>query len=177
MNIIEANRNEIDAGNEFKIQPEQPIFNLNKFVSKFERLWFYLTIVLTGMLVILFILFYMIGNQIAETEKNYQRELRIQQMQNTLSTALIDAQKSDFEAARQTANDFFVSLENELISEKESVFTENQRQTMRDAAKKKAIINKFLAEKNPQAGDELAKVLETYQKTTKGFQTRQKQGG
>ena len=172
MNVMEEKK--VEGRLDKEMMKEKHFSLLDTIVSKFERLWFYLTFILAGMLIILLLLFYIFFNHSAETQKNYQRELRIQQMQNSLSAALIDANRNEYEVSRQTANDFFNSLEKELALSEESAFKDDQKVIMKEALKKKETINQLLSEKDPQAREELVKTLDAYQKTIKGFQPIQK---
>ncbi|NJM52928.1 MAG: hypothetical protein HC846_05755 [Blastocatellia bacterium] len=113
--------------------------------SKGEQFWFYMTIILSGLLVICFILFYLIETHTKMVEKKYQKELRIQQIQNSISTAVIDVSQTNYETSRQTANDFFTLLESELALEEDSAFSNSQRETMRQVIKKKEVINSFFS--------------------------------
>lgn len=170
MSVLEVKKLNLNEGEILNRNSRTSAVPLSTLISRFEKFWFYLTLILAVMLITLFVFLLLFKKESSKTEKIYQRELRIQQMQNSLSTAVIDANQNNFEASRQTANDFFISLESELTLPKDSAFTDNQRAAMNEILKKKTAINQFLAEKNPKAYDELADIFETYQTTVKGFQ-------
>ncbi len=145
-------------------------FKIRKIVSNPEKLWFFLTLILTFWLVIVFILFYWFQSENTRSQKNYQRELIIKDLETSISNAVIDVNRNDFELARQTSSEFFGGLDKEITLDNESVFNADQLTLMKSLVDKRVSLNQFLAEKNPKARDELVQIWEAYQKATKGFQ-------
>jgi hypothetical protein len=141
----------------------------NQINNKFDKVWFYLTLLLTAAVVIISLSAVRLQNENARTLKNYQRELQIKEIQNTLSGAVIASNRNEFELSRQTINDFFELLEKEMALGNDSVFNLNQREAVKEILQKKALVNQSLAEKNPRAREQLENVLETYQKAVKSF--------
>lgn len=170
MNV--RNLNKIDFVNEGKAEKivKNEGSRLNHIAVRIEKVWFYLTLLLAALLITFSLAFLWIQNENAKSERNYQRELQIKEIQNTLSNAVIASSQKEYELSRQTINDFFGLLEKEMAPENDSVFNPEQREVIKGILGKKAEINQSLADKNPQARAELQTVLENYQKAVKGFQ-------
>lgn len=60
-----------------------------------------------------------------------QHELRLSQMQNTLSAATLDARRGEYEPARQATSDFYTNLRIEIERGRDSALTEAQQKTLR----------------------------------------------
>lgn len=144
--------------------------SINQIEVRFEKVWFYLTLLLTALLIIFSLSIVWVQTENAKAEKNYQRELQIKEIQNTLSNAVIASNRNEYELSRQTITDFFGLLEKELALGNNSVFNPDQREIIKGILDKKAIVNQSLADKNPQANTELEKILENYRKAVRGFQ-------
>jgi hypothetical protein len=58
------------------------------------------------------------------------QELTLATIQNTLASSAIDAQRGDYESARQAASDFFVALGNEVDKVSDSSLSQTQKGEM-----------------------------------------------
>src|SRR5688572_279129 len=68
------------------------------------------------------------GWQNAAEREAAQHELRLSQMENQLSAAVINARRGDYEPARQTASDFFTSLRDQIDRGAQSDLAAAQRE-------------------------------------------------
>jgi hypothetical protein len=85
-----------------------------------------------------------------------QRELRLSQLENSLSESTIDARRGEYEPARQTASDFFTSLRNQIDKGEESDLTSVQREKLTATLAGRDEIITLLARSDPAAADRLS---------------------
>jgi flagellar biosynthesis/type III secretory pathway M-ring protein FliF/YscJ len=104
------------------------------------------------------------GARLAET----QRELKIAQMHDTIASAVIDARRAEYEAARQSASNFFTNLRAEMERENDSVLTEAQRESVRPLFTQRDEIITLLSRGDPVSGDRLSNFYISYRKAIGG---------
>ena len=98
-----------------------------------------------------------------------QHELRLSQLQNTLSSAVIDARRGDYEPARQTASDFFTDLRNGLdTSGDQSLFASDQQQILKPLLSQRDDIITLLARSDPASAERLSNLYIAYRKAMNG---------
>ncbi len=98
-----------------------------------------------------------------------QHELRLSQMQNTLSAAAIDARRGDYEPARQMASDFFTTLRTQIDAEAEAAkLTPAQRERVRPLLAERDEIITLLARSDPAAADRLSNFYVSYRQAMLG---------
>lgn len=85
-----------------------------------------------------------------------RKELRLSTLQNTLSSAVIDSGRGDYEPARQTASDFFTALRTELEKDAGSDLSAKQRDLLRPLLGQRDEIITLLARSDPAAGARLS---------------------
>ena len=93
-----------------------------------------------------------------------QRAVRLAQLQNTLSTALIDVQRGQYEPARQLTSDFYTNLRRQVDTDAGSLFTATQREGLRPLLAERDELIALLARSDPTATDRLLAVYSTYNK-------------
>lgn len=93
-----------------------------------------------------------------------QRGVRLAQLKNTLSAAVIDVQRGQYEPARQLASDFYTILRREVETDTASVFTPGQREELRSLLSERDELITLLARSDPAATDRLFNVYSTYNK-------------
>ena len=71
------------------------------------------------------------GRQNAAEREAAQHELRLSQMENRLSAAVINARRGEYEPARQTASDFFTSLRDQIDRGAQSDLSATQREGLK----------------------------------------------
>lgn len=99
-----------------------------------------------------------------------QHELRLSQMQNTLSFAVIEARRGMFEPARQTASDFFTTLRNQLDGGDKSVLSAAQREKLRPLLERRDDVITLLARSDSAAADQLSDLYVTYRASMSNVQ-------
>ncbi len=102
-----------------------------------------------------------------------QHELRLSQMQNTLSAATIDARRGEYEPARQMASDFFTTLRTQIEAGADadaSAITPAQRERVRPLLDRRDEIITLLARSDPAAADRLSDLHVTYRQAMTGAQ-------
>lgn len=97
-----------------------------------------------------------------------QREVRLIQLQNTLSAAMIDVQRGDYEPARQLTSEFYTDLRGQIETANQSVFTTAQRETLRSLLDERDEMITLLARSDPAAVDRLFAIYSSYNKITNG---------
>jgi hypothetical protein len=102
------------------------------------------------------------ANRAIEQRDAAQREVRVRQLQNTLSNAIVDVQQGDFEPARQTMSDFYTNLRTLLDSGNENVFTAGQRKQLRLLLEDRDDVITLLARSDETAVDRLSTLYTTY---------------
>jgi hypothetical protein len=100
-----------------------------------------------------------------------QHELRLSQMQNTLSAATIDARRGEYEPARQMASDFFTTLRTQIDADADaSAITTAQRDRVRPFLAQRDEIITLLARSDPAAADRLSDLYVSYRQAMNGAQ-------
>ena len=109
------------------------------------------------------------GRQNAAEREVAQHELRLSQLENRLSAAVINARGGDYEPARQTASDFFTSLRDQIDRGPQSDLSTSQREGLKPLLSQRDDIITLLARNDPAAADRLSNFYVTYRKTMNGF--------
>ena len=91
-----------------------------------------------------------------------RRELRLSRTQGTLASAVIDARRSEYETARQTASDFFTILRSELDAGEESPLNARQREATAPLLRQRDDIITLLARSDPASADRLSDLYVSY---------------
>lgn len=93
-----------------------------------------------------------------------EQKLSIAQLQNTFSSAVIDARRGEYEPARVAASQFFTALLAEVNKGEESALNAAQRSAVQPLFAQRDEIITLLARSDPAAADRLADLFSTYRK-------------
>ena len=93
-----------------------------------------------------------------------QRGVRLAQLKTTLSAAVIDVQRGQYEPARQLTSDFYTHLRREVDTDNASLFSAGQREGLRSLLSERDELITLLARSDPAATDRLFNVYSTYNK-------------
>ena len=93
-----------------------------------------------------------------------QRGVRLAQLKNTLSAAVIDVQRGQYEPARQLTSDFYTHLRREIDTGNASLFTPGQREELKSLLAERDELITLLARSDPAATERLFNVYSTYNK-------------
>ena len=121
VNIIKVNRVEKSLNGE----------NENTmFLLPWQKIKGYLILSLT-MFLFLIVPVWWEASDVALQRDAAQRELRLSQMQNTLANAVIEAQRGEYEPSRQTLNEFFNLLQDQINAGESSGLLKSQRENLK----------------------------------------------
>jgi hypothetical protein len=84
-----------------------------------------------------------------------QHELKLNQWQNELGTAAIDARRGEYESARQSASKFFSEISDEMGKTSNPVFTPAQLEQLKSVLGPRDEIITLLARNDPVSADKL----------------------
>ena len=84
------------------------------------------------------------------------RQLELASMQNTLASAAIDAQRGDYESARQSTSNFFTSLREEANKGADSSLSQAQKDGVEPLFARRDETISLLARNDPAATDRLS---------------------
>ncbi|HEX5708074.1 MAG TPA: hypothetical protein VFX96_12305 [Pyrinomonadaceae bacterium] len=95
-----------------------------------------------------------------------RRELRVSQMQNTLASAAVDAQRGEYEPARQAASDFFTALREQVdgVAAEGVALTQTQREALRPLHAQRDEVITLLARSDPAASARLLDIFVAFRK-------------
>jgi len=105
------------------------------------------------------------GRDYARQRDLAQDELQLSEMENTLSSAVIDARRGEFELARQSTGDFFKDLQTVLDANGTGKAPAVQRERLKALLSRRDHLNLLLARNDPGAGDDLLKLYIEYRET------------
>jgi hypothetical protein len=132
-------------------------------VIPWRRVMLYMALCL-GFFLLGFLPPWLMQRDAAEQRDAAQREVRLGQLQNTLSSAVVDAQRGEFETARQTSSDFYMNLRRQMDRGGESPFTADQREMLKPIVSQRDEIITLLARSDPAAADRLFALYSSYLK-------------
>lgn len=93
-----------------------------------------------------------------------QRDLRLCQLQNSLSSAALDARRGEYERARVAASTFFGSLSEQVnTTSTTSDLTVPQKETLRPLMNQRDDLITLLARSDPAAADRLSEIYMSLQ--------------
>ena len=90
------------------------------------------------------------------------RQLDVVRLENALASAAIDAQRGDYEQARQSASDFFTLLRAETSKGVESAFSQTQKDGIQPLLAKRDQIITLLARGDAASADLLSDVYVSF---------------
>ena len=95
-----------------------------------------------------------------------RRELGVSRMQNALASAAVDAQRGEYEPARQAASDFFTALREQVDAPEgeDSALTQAQRESLRPLQSQRDEMITLLARSDPASSARLLDMYATLRK-------------
>ena len=94
-----------------------------------------------------------------------QRELHLSRIQNMLASSAVDAQRGEYETARQEASDFFTALREQLDKEKkDAALTPAQRDGLKPLLTQRDDLITLLARSDPGAAPRLLDMHAAFRK-------------
>jgi hypothetical protein len=104
------------------------------------------------------------AQQYAEEREAAQHEVRLKRMETQLAAAVINADRGEYEPARQTASDFFTSLRNQIDRGPKSDLSSFQQDRLKILLSQRDEVIMLLARSDPAAVNRLSDIYVTYQK-------------
>ena len=104
------------------------------------------------------------NNRLAEAE----RHLILAKMQNDLASAVIDARRAEYEPARQTASQFFTTLQAEIAKGDSSSYTRAQGEKLQQLFARRDDLITLLARSDPASADRLTDLFVAYRQIMNG---------
>ena len=101
-----------------------------------------------------------------------RRELQVSRMQNALASAAVDAQRGEYEPARQAASEFYTNLRTELDRGRDSAFTQAQQNTLRPLFDSRDDTITLLARSDPAVAERLVGLYNAYRQAAAGAPAR-----
>ncbi len=115
------------------------------------------------------------ARQYAAEREAAQQEVRLKQMETQLASAVINADRGEYEPARQTASDFFTSLRSQLDRGTASDLSGLQRDRLKPLLSQRDDVITLLARSDPAAVNRLSDIYVTYQKAMNDVSSRELQ--
>ena len=112
------------------------------------------------------------ARQYAEEREVAQHEVRLKQMETQLAAAVINADRGEYEPARQTASDFFSSLRSQIDRGPESDLSSFQRERLKTLLPQRDDVITLLARSDPAAVSRLSDIYVSYQKAMNDLGSR-----
>lgn len=101
----------------------------------------------------------------AKERDDAMRELRMSKMENNLSSAVINARRGEYEAARQATSSFLTSVGAQCdVSTEASDLTRAQCDTLKPALDQRDEVITLLARSDPASADRLTNIYVLHQK-------------
>jgi hypothetical protein len=102
------------------------------------------------------------GRETAAQVSRLEQALRLADLQNALSVAVIGAQQGEYEPARQAASGFYMALQAEIDRGQASVFSPAEQTALRPLFDERDDVIALLARRDPAAASRLAALYQTY---------------
>jgi len=122
--------------------------------------WVWRVIIYTVLLLAVFLLGFVPmwwkSRECSSSLSEAEQQLNLARMQNALASAAIDARRGDYESARQSASDFFTSVEDA------SALSSAQREGVQPLLAQRDEIITLLARGDPAAADRLSDLYQSY---------------
>jgi hypothetical protein len=161
-----ANAKEIAMSEERSTTAEERSVSLMKDrkMSPAVRIGIYIVVALVIFLLGL-IPMWLKASAAASQREAAQRELHLSRMQNMLASSAVDAQRGEYEPARQEASDFFTALREQLDKgETDATLTAPQREGLKPLLPQRDDLITLLARSDPAAGPRLLDMHAAFRK-------------
>ncbi|MCA1632190.1 MAG: hypothetical protein LC802_00375 [Acidobacteria bacterium] len=132
-----------------------------------RRVGIYAVVLLAGLL-LGFVPTWLKARESADKLAKTEQQLGLARLQNTISSAVIDARRGDYEPSRQAASQFFTELRAEADRGESSSFTAAQRNGVEPLFAQRDEIITLLARSDPASADRLSDLYAAYRKVFSG---------
>jgi hypothetical protein len=145
---------------------DEPVRTVERPIKPTYRRW----LILGGIVVIAFFLgfvpMWLAKRSVANDLDKANRQLRREQLQNSLSAAAVYARRGEYETGRQNASTFFTELQAELDRANSSVLTAQERTQIPAVLSSRDDIITLLSRGDPAAAERLSNLYVDYRSAT-----------
>lgn len=124
--------------------------------NEFVRRWAIRLAALLAAFLLGFIPMWLSSRTITANLEKATRDLRRSQLQNTLSSAVINARRAEYETARQNASSFFTEVRSEIDKEETNVFSTAEKARITGLLSTRDEIITLLSRNDPAAAERLS---------------------
>jgi hypothetical protein len=149
---------------EVDVQPAPEPSRPNPFA---RRIGVYALVLLAGLL-LGFLPTWLKAREYSASLAAAERQLGLARIQNTISEAVIDARRGDYEPSRQAASQFFTALRAESDRGEASSLSQAQRSGVEPLFAQRDEIITLLARSDPASADRLSDLYVAYRKVLNG---------
>ena len=143
------------------VQPQQ---------NEFVRRWGIRLAALAAAFLLGFVPMWLTSRSVSQNLTQAKRELRRNQLQNTLASAAIDARRGEYEPARQAASKFFTEVQSELDSTGTELLGEQEKPQVAAVLGIRDEIITLLSRSDPAAAERLSNLHVEYRRATSAAQ-------
>ena len=136
---------------------------LSELNIPWKQIAIYLSLSL-GFFLLGFVPMWMKAGNAMEQRDAAQREVRLGQLERSLTSAVIKVGRGEYEPSRQLTSEFYTALRNQLDAGETSIFTANQREQLRPLLAERDEVITLLARSDPAGADRLFSVYLSYNK-------------
>jgi len=135
---------------------ERAVETKSLWQNEFVRLWAIRLAALLAAFLLGFVPMWLSSRNITANLEQTTRDLRRSRLQNTLSSAVINARRAEYETARQNASSFFTEVRNEIDKEETNVFSTAEKARITGLLSTRDEIITLLSRNDPAAADRLS---------------------
>lgn len=130
--------------------------------NEFVRRWAFRLAALLAAFLLGFVPMWLSSRNITANLEQTTRDLRRSQLQNTLSSAVINARRAEYETARQNASSFFTEVRNEIDKADTNVFSTAEKARINGLLSPRDEVITLLSRNDPVAADRLSDLYTVY---------------
>lgn len=135
---------------------------LSELNIPWKQIAIYVTLSL-GFFLLGFVPMWMKAGHAMEQRDAAQREVRLGQLNSTLTSAMIKVERGEYEPSRQLTSEFYTGLRSQVDADDSSIFTPAQRGELRPLLVERDEVITLLARSDPAAVDRLFAIYLSYQ--------------
>ena len=146
----------MSGGGRMDKENERAVETKSLWQNEFVRLWAIRLAALLAAFLLGFVPMWLSSRNITANLEQTTRDLRRSRLQNTLSSAVINARRAEYETARQNASSFFTEVRNEIDKEETNVFSTAEKARITGLLSTRDEIITLLSRNDPAAADRLS---------------------
>ncbi len=124
--------------------------------------WGIYALVLLIVFLLGFIPMWLQKRQVSQELETTQKQLRKTEIKGSLTTAIVEARRGEYETARQEISETFTRLQSEIDNDQTGAYTKEERDKMKGLLADRDSIITMLAQRDPAAGERLTALYSGY---------------